>query len=500
EYVVNPVSKKKIPIWIADYVLMGYGTGAIMAVPAEDERDKEFAEKYNILIEKTSLNAKPEGKKTVNYHLRDWLISRQRYWGPPIPMVYCQSCADKGFSWFSTAEKKEHQVSSSKYQVLSKDEKILNTKYLIHNTDMAGWQPVPEDQLPVELPFIEDYKPLGTGAAPLASHPEFYKTTCPKCGGEAKRETDVSDTFLDSAWYFLRYVSSDVETTAFDLERVKKWLPVNMYIGGAEHSVLHLLYSRFITMALKDSGLISFEEPFTKFRAHGLIVKDGAKMSKSKGNVVIPDEYIKKFGADALRCYLMFTGPFSKGGDFRDSGIEGMFKFLNRVWNLVSSKEVLRDGKVDLYLQKLTEEITEEIKNLRYNTSISRLMMYYNFLIKKNVGGHQIYKSEIINFIKMIAPFAPHLADEMWEVLGQKSSVHIQIWPVIDKEKIKNSYGFTLAIQINGKTRATMDAKASLSKEEAEKLSRAMVEKYLKGKKVVKVIYVERRVVNFVAV
>ncbi len=455
EYVINPLTKKKIPIWVADYVLMGYGTGAIMAVPAEDERDREFAQKYKIPIVKTSLSAKPEGKKVVNYHLRDWLISRQRYWGPPIPMIYCEGCK---------------------------------------------WQPVPEKDLPVELPYIEDYKPLGTGKAPLASHPEFYKTNCPKCGGEARRETDVSDTFLDSAWYFLRYVSTDIETAAFDRERVKKWLPVNMYIGGAEHSVLHLLYSRFITMTLKDLGLISFEEPFTKFRAHGLIVKDGAKMSKSKGNVIVPDAYIKKFGADALRTYLMFMGPFSQGGDFRDSGIEGMFKFLNRVWTLVASKEILKEGEVDTYLKKLTEEITEEIRNLRYNTAISRLMMYYNFLVKKNVGGHQIFKSEITNFIKMISPFAPHLAEEVWELLEQKFSVHFQTWPQIDKKDLKNLYGFTIAIQINGKTRATMDAVVNLPKDEAEKRSKPMVEKYLKGKKILKVIYVEGKVVNFVVV
>ncbi len=532
-YAINPVNQEKIPVWIADYALMDYGTGALFG-DAHDKRDVEFAKKYGIPLKLTIITGNKEkdekilnlkegftgygtlvnsgqfsgltsqraikeiatwleekgsGGKKITYHLRDWLISRQRYWGPPIPLVFCENCAVK---------------------IKNQKSKIKNKEFNKGEIENPGWIAVDEKDLPVKLPFIEDYKPLGTGQAPLASHPEFYRCKCPKCGGAAKRETDVSDTFLDSSWYFLRYLATERNDVPFPSENGRwkmedgkfaqraKWLPVNMYIGGAEHSVLHLLYSRFITMVLKDLGFIGFEEPFTKFRAHGLIIKDGAKMSKSKGNVVIPDSYIKKFGADAMRCYLMFTGPFNMGGDFRDSGIEGMFKFLNRVWNLIASRRILKDGEVDLHLQKLTEEITEEIKNLRYNTAISRLMMYYNFLVKKNAGGHEIFKSEIINYIKMTAPFAPHLAEEMWRLLGQKSSVHVQTWPSVDKEQLKNLYRFTIAIQINGKTRATMDAEVNLPKDEAERRARPMIGKYIEAKKIKKIIYVEGKVINFV--
>jgi leucyl-tRNA synthetase len=467
EYVVNPVTKKKVPVWIADYVLMGYGTGAIMAVPAEDQRDKEFAQKYNIPIEKTSLNAKPEGEKMTNYHLRDWLISRQRYWGPPIPMINCPKC---------------------------------------------DWQPVPEKDLPVELPFIKDYKPLGTGQAPLASHPEFYKTTCPKCGGEAKRETDVSDTFLDSSWYFLRYVATDIDDTAFDLERVKKWLPVNMYIGGAEHSVLHLLYSRFITMVLKDLGHISFEEPFTKFRAHGLIIKDGAKMSKSKGNVIVPDTYIKKFGADTLRTYLMFMGPFSQGGDFRDTGIEGMHRFLRRFWTLaqksISNFQFPISNESQRMMHKTIKKVTEDIANLSYNTAIAALMEWYNSLSNQR----SLLREEVEIFLKLLAPFAPHLSEELYSMIDADKaqrmpadnhwqSIHQSAWPVYDpKFLVKNE--LTVVVQVNGKLRGNIIADMQTIKDKAkiEELARSdsNVVKHLEDKEIKKVIYVEGKVINFV--
>ena len=426
-FAINPVNNQEIPIWIADYVLMEYGTGAIMAVPAHDQRDFEFAKKYNLpikqviiptkksafadgLVSQTDLlNDRPDtlrgnitqkvrfvkgvdlpgvepgrlgvsdqsskpakptpksaysrygilvnsekytglpseeaiekiikdlgrrevAKKEVTYHLRDWLISRQRYWGPPIPMIFCQHCANQGKSWFS-----EHSENSASQQIrksdISDNLKYRNSEYS-EFSEMNGWYP--DEKLPVLLPDVKDWKPLGTGMSPLANHPEFYKVKCFECGEEAKRETDVSDTFLDSAWYFFRYTSTDIENTAFDIERVKKWLPVDMYIGGAEHSVLHLLYSRFITMVLKDLGFIEFDEPFSRFYAHGLLIKEGGKMSKSKGNVVVPDEYINKFGADALRMYLMFLGPFNQGGAFYDTGIEGMYRFVKRVWRLIA--------------------------------------------------------------------------------------------------------------------------------------------------------------------
>jgi leucyl-tRNA synthetase len=500
-YAINPVNKEQIPVWIADYVLMGYGTGAIMAVPAHDGRDFKFAHEVirdpNLVKEVISNNVIKKikesdqtlyegkgiiknsgewngwdsprdmskviewleknglGKREVNYHLRDWLISRQRYWGPPIPMIYCQKC---------------------------------------------GWQPVSEDQLPVELPYIEDYKPLGTGNAPLASHPEFYKTKCPKCGGEARRETDVSDTFLDSAWYFLRYVSTDMETAAFDRERVKKWLPVNMYIGGAEHSVLHLLYSRFITMVLKDLGFINFEEPFTRFRAHGLIVKDGAKMSKSKGNVVVPDAYIKKFGADTLRAYLMFMGPFSQGGDFRDTGIEGMHKFLKRVWTLFMSGPVGNSsGPAGLQIMHRTiKKVTEDIEKLNYNTTIAALMEWYNFLSQQKSIGRE----EVEVFVKLIAPFAPHLSEEIYRALGNKTSINVSAWPVYD-QKFLVKEEVMIVVQVNGKLRGSIivSPETVKNKTEIERLARVNenVKSNLQGKTVKRVIYVEGKVINFVA-
>src|SRR5258708_25002488 len=319
-YVKNTVTNKNIPVWIADYVLMEYGTGAIMAVPVEDERDREFAKAHKIEIAPTSLKVSPKGQKTVNYHLRDWLISRQRYWGPPIPMINCSKC---------------------------------------------GWQPVLEKDLPVLLPDVSDWKPKGTGKSPLASIESFVNTTCPKFWCSAKRETDVSDTFLDSAWYFFRYTSTEEKKSPWIESRIKKWLPVHMYIGGAEHSVLHLLYSRFVTMVFKDMGLVDFEEPFARFYAHGLLIKEGAKMSKSKGNVIVPDEYIKKYGADTLRTYLMFLGPYNQGGDFYDSGIEGIFKFLNRVYKLLSEVK-LEEQKSKNSLQmmhKTVKRVTEDMEN-----------------------------------------------------------------------------------------------------------------------------------------
>ncbi|MBI2033285.1 MAG: leucine--tRNA ligase [Candidatus Levybacteria bacterium] len=545
-YAINPVNNEKIPVWIADYVLMGYGTGAIMAVPAHDQRDFEFAKKYDLPIRVViargpvapssrptssvasslrSLDGTPSsratpreaysgegkiinsgewdgwktpdsiekvlawlekkglGKKEANYHLRDWLISRQRYWGPPIPMIYCEDCK---------------------------------------------WQPVPEKDLPVKLPFIEDYKPLGTGAAPLASHPEFYKTKCPNCKKPAKRETDVSDTFLDSAWYFLRYVSTDIDSTAFDAERVKKWLPVNMYIGGAEHSVLHLLYSRFITMALHDLGYFSFEEPFTRFRAHGLIIKDGAKMSKSKGNVVIPDEYIRKFGADTLRAYLMFSGPFDQGGDFRDSGIEGMSRFLRRVWvlannvilsnakDLDSSTTSQNDREKQQMMHKTIKKVTEDIANLSYNTAIAALMEYYNFLSEQKA----VTKEEVETYLKLLAPFAPHMTEELFQnvILRAKPegsheilrsaqndndylSIHLSEWPKFDPKFLEEDE-VVIAVQVNGKLRNVLKVQRLKTKDQKyiEQLARssAKVYKYLEGKKIIKVIYIEGRIINFV--
>lgn len=514
-YAINPVNGNKIPIWIADYVLMGYGTGAIMAVPAHDDRDYAFAKKYNLPIveviqSKDSIVGEPYigpgelinsgkwngwsmpedmvnvleylekeqlGKRTAQYHLRDWLISRQRYWGPPIPMIYCESCANAG----------EGEIDN-----------------------MPGWYPETESKLPVLLPEVEDWKPLGTGKAPLASHPEFYKTKCPSCGKDAVRETDVSDTFLDSAWYFLRYVCTEIDDKAFDSQRIKKWLPVHSYIGGAEHSVLHLLYSRFITMFLKDIGLIEFEEPFSRFFAHGLIIKDGAKMSKSKGNVVIPDEYIVKYGADTLRLYLMFLGPFSDGGDFRDSGIEGMNRFVKRVWKLLNrdfteerSSQPLSSDR-EYFKNKTIKKVSEDIKSLSYNTAIASLMEWSNFLHDQmNKGKENITREETIIFLQLIAPFAPHMSDELYRsVFGNTESIHISRWPVFDEKKIVRDT-IVIAIQVNGKMRAVVNLSSEDAKDENKVKEAALLdEKVLSwtegGRGIKKTIYVPGKIINFV--
>ena len=489
-HAINPVNDEKIPVWVSDYVLSGYGTGAIMAVPAHDQRDFEFARKFGLPVKEVIkggnieneayvgegeivsskdwdgwkapesiskvigwLEKKGIGKEEANYHLRDWLISRQRYWGPPIPMINCEKC---------------------------------------------GWQPVPEADLPVVLPEVEDFKPKGTGKSPLANTDSFINTKCPNCGGAAKRETDVSDTFLDSAWYFYRYACTDIESVAFDTERVKKWLPVKMYIGGAEHSVLHLLYSRFIAMVLSDLKLTDFEEPFERFYAHGLIVKDGAKMSKSKGNVVVPDEYIKKYGADTLRCGLMFSGPFDQGGDFRDSGIEGMNRFLKRVWKLLSSSSASKPSQESIrMMNKTIKRVSEDVESLRYNTAIAGLMEWYNFLAPQK----EISKEEAETFLKLIAPFAPHMSEELWSGLGNKSSIHKESWPTHD-EKLLEEKEVNVAISINGKTREVITVQKSKvkSQEFVEQLAKesANVKKHLENKKIVKIIYIEGKIINFV--
>jgi leucyl-tRNA synthetase len=520
-YIEYAPTGKSIPIWVASYAIYDYGTG-IVNCSVHDERDFAFAKKYNIPLHPVMFPQNPVeaekvknleycyhhaesgvlqepaeflgrkwgevrksiieyienkgfGKRETTYHLRDWLISRQRYWGPPIPMIYCNP-----------------------------------------PTGGCGWQPVPEKDLPVLLPFIKDYKPLGTGKAPLENHPEFYRTTCPKCGGPAKRETDVSDTFLDSSWYFLRYVSTDIDSAAFDRERVKKWLPVNMYIGGAEHSVLHLLYSRFITMVLKDLGKISFEEPFAKFRAHGLIVKDSAKMSKSKGNVVIPDEYIRKFGADTLRTYLMFMGPFSQGGDFRDTGIEGMHRFLRRVWTLaqksISNFQFPISNESQRMMHKTIKEVTEDISNLLYNTSIAVLMEWYNFLSQQE----SISKEEIEVFLKLLAPFAPHISEELYQLLSppearqgdrnEFSSIHVSTWPTFDPKFLVKEE-IIIIVQVNGKLRGNIKVQSSSIQQAQNKVQSYVedlakkdpnVSKHLEGKSIKKTIYVEGKVINFV--
>ncbi len=482
----NPANGEEIPVWIADYVLQSYGTGAIMAVPAHDERDREFAEKFNLPIRQvTDAEAKEamkfaRGKEKINYHLRDWLISRQRYWGPPIPIVYCKKC---------------------------------------------GIVPVPEKDLPVELPYVEDFRPTGTDKSPLATIEEFVKTKCPKCAGAATRETDVSDTFLDSSWYFLRYPSVGLKIKnlklkiPWDPQVTRQWLPVDMYIGGKEHSVLHLMYARFITMALYDmparrslgegGGMLDFEEPFKKFRAHGLLIRGGAKMSKSRGNVVSPDEYFESYGADALRMYLMFLGPYEQGGDWQDRGIVGVARFLKKVWGFCQNKsekikskkhkeKVKNDPELERLTHKTIKKVTEDIENLQYNTAIAALMEFVNEITKY---GADSYKLTAVSYLlKLLAPFAPHITEELWrEALGHKTSIHNEKWPEYDPEKIKEEK-VCMVIQINGRVRSQIEVDADASEDHIRELALLdqKITKWLEGKTPKKVIVVPGRVVSIV--
>ncbi len=495
-YAMNPATRKPIPIWVADYVLMDYGTGAIMAVPGHDERDFEFARAMDLPIVRviareneaastplhealvdTSrcrlvhsgqfdgksvadghraiaawLEAKGSAKATVNYRLHDWCISRQRYWGPPIPIIYCDKC---------------------------------------------GTVPVPESDLPVRLPDVPNFRPDDSGVSPLARHKEWYEVACPQCGTMGRRETDVSDTFLDSAWYFLRYPSVGHDDVPFDQTLTKRWLPVDSYIGGNEHAVLHLLYSRFTTMVLHDMGHLGFEEPYKKFRAHGLIIRDGAKMSKSRGNVVVPDEFIAQWGADAFRTYLMFLGPFEEGGDFRESGISGVRRFLDRLWSSVCAATV--EGQPDpIVLRKLhqtVKKVTDDIAALGYNTAVAAMMEYINVLRR---GERTPHRSEVEPLVQLVAPFAPHLAEEAWERLGHSVSVMDSGWPEYDPAMAREEL-VQLAVQVNGKLRGTIRVAPNVTQDDALKaaLADAGIAKHVTGE-MRKVVFVPGRLLSLV--
>jgi leucyl-tRNA synthetase len=499
-FAINPATGAPIPVWIADYVLMEYGTGAIMAVPAHDERDFAFAKKFGleivevlgpaddvqrvsrpaelaeaitetagfVLVNSGPFNGQPadqakraitewlvkehRGKGVVQYRLHDWCISRQRYWGPPIPIIYCDDC---------------------------------------------GPVPVPEKDLPVILPNIEDFRPDDSGISPLARHNDWYHVACPHCGKQARRETDVSDTFLDSAWYYLRYPSSEFNDVPFDKKRTETWCPVTTYIGGNEHAVLHLLYSRFIAMVLHDLGHIKFEEPFTRFRNHGLIVKDGSKMSKSRGNVVVPDDYIAQWGADAFRMYLMFLGPMQEGGDFRDAGINGPRRFLDRVWLMIGDCE--GDGELTKEIMvrwhATKKKVAEDIAALRYNTAISSMMELVNAMKETGCRDRAMVESLIV----MLSPFAPHFAEECWERLGKQGSVFDAGWPQWD-ERLVVSDKLEVPVQVNGKTRGrvTVDRGATQDVVQAAALAEPQVAKFVEGKEIRKVIFVPDRLINIV--
>jgi leucyl-tRNA synthetase len=491
-YARNPATGESVPIWIADYVLMEYGTGAIMAVPAHDSRDFEFASAHTLpirqvvrlageplpivseagtLMDSGAFDGLPcrEGARKivewlaprglaqaqVQYRLHDWCISRQRYWGPPIPIIHCERCGPVG---------------------------------------------VPEDQLPVVLPLIDDFRPDDSGVSPLARHAEWYHVPCPTCGARARRETDVSDTFLDSSWYFLRYPSTEFDDRPFDAARTTTWLPVTTYIGGNEHAVLHLLYSRFITMVLRELGHVAFDEPFPKLRAHGLIVKDGAKMSKSRGNVVVPDAYIQKWGADTFRMYLMFLGPFQEGGDFRDEGITGIRRFLEKVWALGHEAAATGAGTlppaVQRKLHQTIRKVTADTEALRYNTAIAAMMEYVNEMRNAECG----MRNGVEPLLVMLAPYAPHLCEELWAKLGHDQSIFVTgRWPTYD-ERLAAEEAVELVVQVNGKVRARLAAPRGIVEQDAvaRALADEAVRRFVDGKPIRKTVYVPDRLVNIV--
>ena len=492
-HAINPANRECIPIWVSDYVLMAYGTGAIMAVPAHDQRDFEFAQQFALpIVEVISpdgrehglteayvgagvlINSGPfagvssgdavdriagwlaergQGRRSVNFRLHDWCISRQRYWGPPIPMVHCGKC---------------------------------------------GAMPVPEEQLPVCLPFIEDFEPDGSGRSPLARCEEFVHTTCPACAGPATRETDVSDNFLDSAWYFFRYLSPDREDVPFDRQLAEKWLPVDMYIGGNEHAVLHLMYTRFVTMALKDMGLIPFDEPFKRFRAHGLLVKDGAKMSKSKPNVINPDSYIDEHGADTLRMYLMFLGPYQKGGGFQDRGIKGIRRFLERLWSYVTTADLI-DGPVGdpalaSALHKAIKKVTDDVESLSYNTAIAAIMTLLNACQSRE----RHFRECATTLLRLVCPFAPFIAHELWEQLREAGRID-DGWPQHDPTLTQDET-VEIAVQINGRIRHRLRTSVDAPQDEVERaaLDSTQVQAHVAGKQVERIVYVPGRLLSIV--
>jgi len=515
---VNPFNHEKIPIWISDYVLMDYGTGAVMAVPAHDQRDFEFAKKYSLLIREVIVPEResPQGElkqayedygvvvnsgpfskrnsfeaedamtayaeeqgfggKSVLFRLRDWGISRQRYWGTPIPIIYCEKC---------------------------------------------GIQPVPYEDLPVRLPYDVEFK--GQEGSPLEKCDSFIQVSCPQCKGPARRETDTMDTFFDSSWYYFRYCSPREDSLPFDPESAKYWLPVDLYVGGVEHAILHLIYARFFCKVLRDLGLTTLDEPFPHLLAQGMVLKDGAAMSKSKGNVVDPDEIITEYGADTLRLFILFASPPEKEFIWDEKGIEGSFRFLNRIWTFFRSNRDLLNRKnskendiTELKSEKalqLRRKMHQTIKKVtgdierRYhlNTAISSIMEYFNQIKKEssqllNSGSERLFLRETFkNLILLLSPFAPHICEEMWEGIGEQTMVSLSSWPDFDPELAKEDT-VTIVVQVNGKLRDRFDAERDLPEEEAKKRAQELprIQEFIGGKKVKKVIYIKNKLVNIV--
>lgn len=501
-YAINPANDEKIPIWIADYVLSSYGTGAVMGVPAHDERDNEFAKKYDLKIikvlktdsdsdfhsEGVAMNSDKYNnmrseqmreeilkdfvkigvaKEKINYKIRDWLISRQRYWGAPIPIIHCP-----------------------------KD----------------GLVPVPESDLPVVLPEIKSYEPSGDGRSPLANVKEFVNTKCPKCGSKAERETDTMDGFACSSWYFLRFADPHNDAAPFDAKKAEFWLPVDDYIGGAEHAVMHLLYARFWTKVMFDEGLINFQEPFTSLRNHGMILApNGQKMSKSKGNTIEPDSLISQgYGADSIRIMELFIGPWNQAANWSVEGIGGCYRFLQRVWTLTQeyldskdSKSATNNDELMRISHSAIQKVSSDLHDMGFNTAIAALMETTNQLYKLKAedkfANKPAWEFAIKTLIQLLAPFAPHISEELWDDLGQKGSVHTSEWPVHD-EKYLVQDKINIVIQVNGKVRANIQMPSTASEEEIVKSAKAnsKVSEHINKKEIRKTIYVPQKLINFV--
>ncbi len=501
-YAINPINGAKVPIWLSDYVLSDYGTGAIMCVPAHDDRDFEFATKFNIpiiqviakdgkaienmteayteasgvminsgewngmesaVLKKEApimIEKKGFGKKTVNYKLRDWVFSRQRYWGEPIPIVHCEKC---------------------------------------------GCVPVPEDQLPLLLPDVDSYQPTGTGESPLADITEWVNTTCPQCGAPAKRETNTMPQWAGSSWYFLRYVDNKNKNELVSKDKADKYLPVDMYIGGVEHAVLHLLYSRFYTKFLHDIGVVDFDEPFKKLFNQGMVCgRDkvtgaATKMSKSLGNIVSPDDIVRDYGCDSLRMYELFIGPPELDSIWDDRGMEGIYRFLTKFWRLVQDNAPLDAKETDELVKirhKMTFDITQRLENFSLNTVVSGFMEYTNKLVEvaKNGGvDHETLRTAVI----LLAPFAPHISEELWRVLGRNDSVFHAVWPKADEAAMADNE-VEIAVQVNGKTRCVINVAKDIVKEDAIAAAKEALGSRLSGN-VIKEIYVPGKIINIVA-
>jgi len=515
---INPVNSEKIPVWVGDYVIATYGGGAVMVVPAHDERDYDFAKKYGLKIREvvaggdvskkafidygTLINSEQfnglssdeaikkitnylekngTGRKRTQYKLRDWVFSRQHYWGEPIPIVYCRKCWEK--------QSLELKVKSLK----------LNYDYTIIDGKEYMIVPVPEEDLPVKLPYVKKYQPTETGESPLADIKDWVNVNCPKCGGEAKRETDTMPNWAGSNWYFIRYTDPHNENALADKRKLKYWLPVDWYNGGMEHTTLHLLYSRFCYKFLYDLGIAPSSEPYQKRTSHGMVLaEDGRKMSKSFGNVITPDEIIESYGADTLRLYEMFMGPFDQAIAWSTQGVKGVYRFLQRVWELVldynknekSSSEAVRA------VHKLNKKIGEDLEKAKFNTPIAAFMEFVNFALKDKKG---IGEDVIERMLLLLAPFAPHIAEELWERIGNSSSIFSQPYPQYD-EKLIQEEKVTLIVQINGKLRARLNLPSGLNEKNVTQkaLANAQVKKFLLGEEIDKTFFLPDKLINFV--